>query len=1026
MSSAKKVVRVRRTPQSSSKQSRSFTSSFATPNLSDNEKCIIFAPGPVGLQLEPVNVDPIYGCRVVRFVDGGPNNPGQARRSGKIKPGDWVLKVEAEGMLMAATTYEEILQVLKQSHVKRILTVKSMWDESFLGAVAEKAVGTTTMTMPPSSTFGFIPTRKSSSFKPTGSQSSRFTPANLLTSQVPPQIPPSVPEDDVLLSPVRANGRSIDNELVKSPSDMVLLSNSLDDLSRISSSSSRLKSATDGPVIVPIAALSLDEETEIKTGLIEDDVSDGDDSITRSRSPFSEQTTKSSNKSDLNEVAPQTMADQFLLLDGFTGAFVPDSPYVSSRSQSLESTVASGSDESSTSDVEDEEEEPTTPVQALSYSPRESRISDSARSQLQHQQELLDRSLLRADFEQRLQSARMEYSKTERELKELYIQTCERNEVKIRELQTSKSSLKKKVKELEESNRNLQEESTSRSMELDMSKTMVKELESRMVTLESEKNATAIRFNKACDSIQELEIDNAQKDQAIFDRESDIKNLELQVSCLKDELDAEKKDHQEAITNVSILTKKLDGATFEAEDYRKQLEAAQSQIESVEREIEELKRNLKVFEKEKAEALALAESLSQSVQEKQKALVAGRSIVARLESENENLTQQIRSTNDDVENLLKDKLALEDKFAETWKDFQQAKDEASTIHETLLEKLENGEFFTASDIQEKQNLVDAMKEDLHNVKATSFEEIVRQKKASVNFQIEIRSLEHLLFESQNKAKDASSEKDQYCDALTKVKGFVELARQKIHQARIESEEKNQHILTVGALLEAKAEREQELLFEQVHVQDRLTATEKDLAEAQQNFEQALKECQSLSAQKDCLLTEFREIQVAKESLEERYQNKAKGLAKLKEKASSAERALSIFAQKLSEAKCAEDASLAQKNEMEREMSAKIESMEVELKILQESVELREMDVQSIKKARDESVAHLRESMNVVEIELKEKEVLLSSAVNKIRELEVARKWQQQEYTGLEKSMKTREETLVQLKLANQDLSLIHI
>jgi hypothetical protein len=130
------VVRVR-TPNNNSKatgkkfdsatESLPLSSSSNTTTTAAKENTVVFVPGPVGLQLEPVNESPRYGCRVARFVDGGPNDPGQARKSGKISCGDLVLKVEAEGELMAATTYDEIIKLLQLSHKKRIITVQSIW-----------------------------------------------------------------------------------------------------------------------------------------------------------------------------------------------------------------------------------------------------------------------------------------------------------------------------------------------------------------------------------------------------------------------------------------------------------------------------------------------------------------------------------------------------------------------------------------------------------------------------------------------------------------------------------------------------------------------------------------------------------------------------------------------------------------------------------------------------------------------------------------------------------------------------------
>lgn len=95
-------------------------------------KTIVFEPGPIGLQLEPVREDPKYACRVIRFVDGGPKNPGQARRSGKIMPGDAIIRAEANGIV--GCSYEEIMQLLTDTWATRTLIFQSMWDSSILDA----------------------------------------------------------------------------------------------------------------------------------------------------------------------------------------------------------------------------------------------------------------------------------------------------------------------------------------------------------------------------------------------------------------------------------------------------------------------------------------------------------------------------------------------------------------------------------------------------------------------------------------------------------------------------------------------------------------------------------------------------------------------------------------------------------------------------------------------------------------------------------------------------------------------------
>lgn len=91
-----------------------------------HSKTITFMPGPVGLQLEPIS-DSAHKClaKVVRFVDGGPRNPGQARKCGEIRPGDFVIRAEAANEI--GTTYDGIIRVLKISHAVRELTFLPAW-----------------------------------------------------------------------------------------------------------------------------------------------------------------------------------------------------------------------------------------------------------------------------------------------------------------------------------------------------------------------------------------------------------------------------------------------------------------------------------------------------------------------------------------------------------------------------------------------------------------------------------------------------------------------------------------------------------------------------------------------------------------------------------------------------------------------------------------------------------------------------------------------------------------------------------
>jgi hypothetical protein len=101
------------------------------------EQSIFFEPGPVGMQLEPVTHEETglnrdYAAKIVRFVDGGPQNPGSARASGRLRPGDFVIRVEAEGIV--GTTYYTALHLLQKSWTTRKLTFRSAWDPSTMGS----------------------------------------------------------------------------------------------------------------------------------------------------------------------------------------------------------------------------------------------------------------------------------------------------------------------------------------------------------------------------------------------------------------------------------------------------------------------------------------------------------------------------------------------------------------------------------------------------------------------------------------------------------------------------------------------------------------------------------------------------------------------------------------------------------------------------------------------------------------------------------------------------------------------------
>ncbi len=121
----------------------------ATPTIDfsrfSKEQFVLFEPGSVGMQLEQSTSD--YPAKIVRFVDGGPQDPGQARQSGRLRPGDFVVRVEAEGIV--GTTYYTILHLLQKSWTIRKLTFRSAWEPANMGNSCTPIQKTTESTQRP-------------------------------------------------------------------------------------------------------------------------------------------------------------------------------------------------------------------------------------------------------------------------------------------------------------------------------------------------------------------------------------------------------------------------------------------------------------------------------------------------------------------------------------------------------------------------------------------------------------------------------------------------------------------------------------------------------------------------------------------------------------------------------------------------------------------------------------------------------------------------------------------------------------
>jgi hypothetical protein len=144
-SSAKKVVKVRKqsatkkrsntaAPTTTSESSTTRQSSTRRNNRNNNDASdlaysVLFEPGSIGLKLEPVveSMGREVGCRVLGFADGGEDDPGQARKSKLIRPGD--LLVAINGRDVISWNYPDILALLRQTANTngRNLAFRSVW-----------------------------------------------------------------------------------------------------------------------------------------------------------------------------------------------------------------------------------------------------------------------------------------------------------------------------------------------------------------------------------------------------------------------------------------------------------------------------------------------------------------------------------------------------------------------------------------------------------------------------------------------------------------------------------------------------------------------------------------------------------------------------------------------------------------------------------------------------------------------------------------------------------------------------------
>ena len=168
---------------------------------------------PLGLQLEPfLQTDRnATGCRVQKFSDGGPDQPGPARAKGCIAPGDIVLKVNGHEI----TGYDQAIALLKQHEQPRVIVLRSV-----VGVVEEKTKEAETKSISSGTMWSGILswTAKKADNKSTEPPS--------LQVETPQEISPITPKS-MSMTPVtmeRSPFPAMDVSLIQSADDLVLLS----------------------------------------------------------------------------------------------------------------------------------------------------------------------------------------------------------------------------------------------------------------------------------------------------------------------------------------------------------------------------------------------------------------------------------------------------------------------------------------------------------------------------------------------------------------------------------------------------------------------------------------------------------------------------------------------------------------------------------------------------------------------------------------------------------------------------------
>ena len=341
---------------------------------------------------------------------------------------------------------------------------------------------------------------------------------------------------------------------------------------------------------------------------------------------------------------------------------------------------------------------------------------------------------LRDQFEAKVESTSIErITKIQIQMDEA---TEENEELKARAqlLKSIEKEVQETLAEKESENEKLAEEIKGTRMELEMSKTMVQEMEARVLQLETSKVNLTKHLQStqivASESNETLSKSILEKDEAIASCRSELYAAIAARDSFKAKL-AQVTDEggvlQAAADASSTRVKDLESTSAKFENEKNNLQESLNAVEetrqetceqkeAVECELSEMKDahqsiqnslaekelNFKAY---KEECDSVVQTLMGDMQEAEATIFETKEYVSKLESTKESLEERIDELSSQIAYLQAESADTEEKLNRTRAELSESKKEASEMEDKILEQLEGGEAHTRSAIYAKDKQI---------------------------------------------------------------------------------------------------------------------------------------------------------------------------------------------------------------------------------------------------------------------------------------------------------------------------------